>query len=265
MLWILDLDGVVWLADRPIPGSAEAVRSLVTGGDRVAFTTNNAFLTRDAYVAKLATAGIDADPDDVVSSAQAAASLLHSGDIALTCAGPGISEALSDYGVKEIPIRSGEDFPIERADAVVVGYHLDFGYQTLSAGARAIREGARFIGTNADPTYPTPNGLLAGTGALLAAFSVASGIRPTLAGKPYQPIVDLVRERFGIDGHECTVVGDRPSTDGAFARRLGARFALVESGVTPRGSAPRDGEPRPDLVAADLGDLVTTGGAPPPA
>ncbi len=119
--------------------------------------------------------------------------------------------------------------------------------------ADVARSGARLIGTNDDPTYPTPAGPVPGGGALLAAVAVAAGVRPEVAGKPHAPMVALARGRAG--NGPLTVVGDRPSTDGGFARALGARFALVLSGVTAAEDLPV--EPRPDVVAADLATLVT--------
>jgi ribonucleotide monophosphatase NagD (HAD superfamily) len=136
-------------------------------------------------------------------------------------------------------------------DAVVVGWTHRFDFDRIAAAATAVRAGARLLGTNEDATHPTPDGLLPGSGALLEAVAVAAGIRPEVAGKPHRPIVDV------IGGRTSTVswaVGDRPSTDGALARQLGARFALVLSGVTGPDDDP--GTPAPDLVAPGLGDVV---------
>jgi 4-nitrophenyl phosphatase len=108
------------------------------------------------------------------------------------------------------------------------------------------------VGTNHDPTYPTPDGVLPGGGSLVTAVAYASGVEAVIAGKPNQPTVDAVRHRFGTIE---VMVGDQPSTDGVLARRLGARWALVLSGVTRRSDLPVD--PAPDVVADDLAELVT--------
>jgi glycerol 3-phosphatase-2 len=255
VIFLVDLDGVVWLGDEPIEGSASALEELREAAERVLFTTNNAFPTVEEYLSKLSRCGIDAAPDDVVTSAQAAASLLHAKTTAAVCGGPGLFEALGERDVEALPLRAGVPLPSGGADALVVGYHLDFGYETLSRGAQIVREGAAFIGTNEDPTYPTSKGLLAGTGALLAAFATASGHRPVVAGKPHPPMVELVEQKVGVPGTQLTVIGDRASTDGAFAAALGARFCLVTSGVTPPGLPPSPTDPVPDLVAEDLAGL----------
>lgn len=239
MTWVLDLDGVVWLGDTPIPGAAEAVTSLRARGEEVVFLTNNSAATVDTYVARLNDMGIPASPAEIVTSALAAASMLLPGQRVVVCAGAGVDAALDERGC--VPVAHGP------ADAVVVGWHRHFDYERLTAATRAVAAGARLIGTNDDPTYPTPEGPLPGGGALLAAVAYATGVTPEVAGKPQDPVVDLLLARWpAID----VVVGDRPSTDGLLARRLGARFALVLSGVTTPDTPPAG--PEADIVTADL-------------
>jgi 4-nitrophenyl phosphatase len=242
--WVLDLDGVVWLAEQPINGSANAVAQLRTRGERVIFVTNNSAFTVGEYVAKLRRMGVAADDADVITSAQAAASMLEPTSTALVCAGQGVDEALQRKGVRTV--RTG------RADAVVVGWHKEFDYDRLTAAYRAVAAGARLIGTNDDQTYPTPMGQLPGGGSLLAAVAYAAGVKAEVSGKPYKPMAALLRDRVG---RVEVVVGDRASTDGALARQLGARFVLVLSGVTSEADLPVD--PAPDLVVADLAAAVT--------
>ncbi|HSJ72760.1 MAG TPA: HAD-IIA family hydrolase [Miltoncostaeaceae bacterium] len=242
--WALDLDGVLWRGEMPIPGAADAVARLRGRGVRVVFLTNNAAPTVAAHLAKLERMGVAAGADDLLTSAQAAATMLEPGSTALACAGPGVREALAGRGVRIV-----ETGP---ADAVVVGWHREFDFSRLARAAGAVRGGARLIGTNEDATFPTPDGLLPGAGALLAAVATASGATPDVAGKPHAPMRRLIAGRVGP---VATVVGDRPSTDGALARALGARFALVLSGVTGAQELDRL-QPAPDAVAADLAALV---------
>lgn len=243
MTWALDLDGVLWRGDTAIPGSAGAVAALRSGGERVVFLTNNSHERVDAYVAKLGRVGVSAADDDVVTSGQAAAQLLEPGTTALVCAGPGVVQALEVAGVNVV--HEGG------ADAVVVGWHSTFDYERLTIATCAVLDGARLVGTNDDATYPTADGLIPGGGALLAAVAYASGATPEVAGKPNQAMVDLVSRRVGPVE---VMVGDRPDTDGWLARKMGARFALVLSGVTKEPDLPV--EPEPDLVRPDLATLV---------
>ena len=246
MAWVLDLDGVVWLADQAIAGAAEAIAELRRRGEAVAFVTNNSAVARADVEAKLARFGIDPQ-DGVVTSAMAAATLVEPGTTALLCAGPGMGAELEARGVRVV--HDGD------ADAVVVGFHREFDYERLRIASAAVRNGARLIASNDDATYPTPDGPIPGGGSILAAVATASGVTPVVAGKPYLPMVDLVRDRVGPTG---IGVGDRPDTDGRFARALGFEWALVLSGVTRAEDLPVD--PVPDRVAADLAELVRSAG-----
>ncbi|MCU1486459.1 MAG: putative phosphatase [Actinomycetia bacterium] len=243
MAWLLDLDGVVWLSGVAIPGSPEAVARLRAAGERVLFVTNNSSARVAEQEAKLSAIGIPA-VGDVVTSAMAAAALLEPGTTALVAGGPGIDEALAGRGVTAV--REGP------ADAVLVGFHRDFDFERLRVASGAVRAGARLIGTNDDATYPTPEGEIPGGGAILAAVAYASSVEPTVAGKPFPPMAEAVRSLVGDGPH--VMVGDRPSTDGLFARRLGATFGLVLSGVTKAHELPV--EPAPDVVGRDLAEVV---------
>lgn len=243
MAWILDLDGVLWLGQQPIAGSDQAVSRLLGAGERVVFVTNNSLFTVGEQRAHLARSGVPAG-GELLTSAMAAASLLDHGETALVCAGRGVTEALAARGVRTV--EEGD------ADAVVVGFHTDFSYDRLRAAHGALHRGARLLATNDDPTYPTADGPIPGGGAILAAVAAAAGMEPLVAGKPNRPMADLCRRLAGSGPH--IVVGDRASTDGAFARALGARFALVLSGVTDAAGG-RPG-PDPDLVAPDLAAVV---------
>ena len=249
MAWAFDLDGVIWLGDRPIAGSADAVNRLIEVGERMAFVTNNSFGRRSAVVEKLERLGIDA-VDRVITSAMAAATLVGAGERALVCGGPGIIEELELRGVEVVD--AGEDNADSAVvDVVVVGYHPTFDYRCMTIASGAVRSGARLLATNDDATYPTATGPVPGGGAILASIVTAAGTQPEIAGKPHEPIAELVRELLGSTG---TMVGDRPDTDGRFALTLGYRFGLVLSGVTGRADLPT--VPPADLVADDLAELV---------
>ena len=251
MAWVLDLDGVVWLGDQPIPGAAEAVAALGERGERVLFLTNNSSMTVGEYMAKLERHRIPAKPHDIVTSAQAAAQVVGPADRVLVLGGPGIVEALEQRGVVDITVAGSGARAEARYDAVVMGWHRAFDFSMLEEVTAAVFAGAALIGTNSDATYPTPHGLIPGSGAILAAVAYATGVTPVVAGKPNRPIADLVLERLGRA--PAVVVGDRADSDGAVARAMGCRFALVLTGVT---KDPSTADPTPDLVAADLAELV---------
>ena len=230
---LCDLDGVVWLAHDPIPGSVAAIQAIRATGRRVLFVTNNSAATRREQEAALTAIGIDAT-GDVVSSAMAAAFLVEPDERVLVTGGPGVVEAVAARGAN-VMFNTGTDLD-QPVDAVVVGLHRDFDYARLRIAGRAVLDGARLIGTNRDTTYPTTTGLDPGGGSIVAAVASVGGVDAVFAGKPEQPMADLVVDLLGVDPDRMLMVGDRPETDGLFAERLGCSFALVESGVTEYGA-----------------------------
>jgi glycerol 3-phosphatase-2 len=245
--WALDLDGVIWRGDVPIPGAAEAVAAL-QGQGPVVFVTNNSAHEVAEVEAKLARHGIEAR-GAVRTSAQAAATLVGAGERVLVCGGAGLVEAVASTGAEAVVNDGTDPGPVE---AVLCGYWRAVDYDRLRWAATSVMRGARLLASNDDATYPGADGMLPGGGATLAAVERATGQVATVAGKPHPPMAGWLRRELGPDG---TMVGDRLDTDGLFARALGWRFALVLSGVTPTAEG---ADPHPDLVAPDLAALVTS-------
>ena len=243
-----DLDGVIWRTHTAIEGSAEAVTRLQSAGWRVVFVTNNGSATPEEQEAKLASFGIEAR-GNVITSAMAATLLVRPGERALVCAGPGVLKALRDHDVDVIDVHDVvEDEDRSRVgsapevDVVVVAFHRTFGFDTLRIGTESLLKGARLVGTNDDALYPTAEGAWPGGGSMLASFAYASGKEPTVAGKPFDPMAHMARSLVPyVDGRIEVMVGDRPSTDGGFARSLGVKYAQVWSGVLEPCSGPVDG------------------------
>ena len=242
MTWALDLDGVVWLGDKVIQGVGESITFLREKGEQVFFVTNNSGRTVSEVEEKLNSFNIDPN-GGVITSAMAMATLLSPDETVLTLCGKGAVEEMEKVGAK--PVKDG------KADSVVVGFHEDFDYWKLTAALQAIDSGARLLATNDDLTYPSHDGIRPGAGSILASLVAATEAVPEIAGKPYQPMCDLLNELSGGNG---IMVGDRPDTDGRFAKNLGWDFGLVLSGVTKKSDLPVD--PPHDFLADDLPDMV---------
>ena len=223
---LFDLDGVVYLGPVAVPGAAEGIGQLRERGTKVGFVTNNAARSPAVVARHLVELGIEAGPEDVVTSAQAAAHLLRSRFGAqarvLVVGGEGVTDALAEYGLTGVD--SADDDPV----AVMQGYAADLTWDHLIEAAIAINRGAYWVATNTDPTRPTDRGLVPGNGAAVAAVRMAVQVDPEVAGKPYRPLLDDTVARLGAS--RPIFVGDRLDTDVAGAIAAGLDSLLVLSG-----------------------------------
>ncbi|GAA2863163.1 HAD hydrolase-like protein [Streptosporangium fragile] len=249
---LLDLDGVVYLGRNAVPKAPEALRRAAERGVRLAYVTNNASRTPGAIAQHLSALGAPATPDDVVTSAQAAARLVAErvgpGARVLVVGGMGVRTALRAHGLR--PVSTALDAPV----AVVQGIAPDLSYALLSEGVLAVRQGALFVAANADATMPTGRGELPGNGAMIRVIATATGVEPIVAGKPEPPLHRESMLRTG--SRRPLVVGDRLDTDIEGAANAGVDSLLVLTGVaTPLDlltAAPRH---RPTYIAGDLSAL----------
>jgi HAD superfamily hydrolase (TIGR01450 family) len=251
---LLDLDGVVYIGHRPVAGAADALDKARVGGMRLAFVTNNASRTPSAVAALLTDVGVPATAEDVVTSAQAAARLLAErlspGAKVLIVGGMGLRHAVREHGLN--PVSTAASHPA----AVVQGYAPDLSYGLIAEGAQAVAGGALFVGSNGDITIPDPSGLpRPGNGSLLQVIKTATGVDPTVTGKPELPLHREAVLRTGAD--RPLIVGDRLDTDIEGARAGGADSMLVLTGVTdPLTLVTAGPSLRPTYVAADLTGLL---------
>ncbi|NUO60782.1 MAG: HAD-IIA family hydrolase [Hamadaea sp.] len=249
-LVILDLDGVVFLIDRPIPGAVETVGRLRAGGVPVMFATNNASRRAGEVADLLSGMGVAASAAEVLTSAGAAAATLAGrfpADSPVLVVG---AEALRDE-VREAGLRlveGADDKPV----AVVQGYGPEVGWRQLAEASLAIRAGALWVATNTDRTLPSPRGPLPGNGSLVSVIATALDRKPDLViGKPEPGLFETAARLTGAQ--RPLVVGDRLDTDIAGARRAGVDSLLVLTGVSSRADVEQTApELRPTHIADDL-------------
>jgi glycerol 3-phosphatase-2 len=250
--FILDLDGCVWIGEEPTPRAVEAVEALRDAGKDVAYATNDPRSATEDYVARLWKIGIRASVRDVVTVGGAVQHLLaetRSGRTAFVIGTDALRRHVADAGLR---ILNGTDLA-SRAEVVIVGGTEDLVYDDLRVGSLAVRRGADFLATARDPTYPQPDGLWPGTGAILAAVEVASGRTAETVGKPEPQLLLTALDRLG-EGRTL-VVGDRVDSDLTAAAAAQLDAALVLSGGTKR-EALNGFKPEPVAVTETLADLL---------
>ena len=250
---LLDLDGVVYVGPDAVPGVPAALAAARAAGMRLGFVTNNAARTPEDVAEHLRELGVPAEPSDVITSSQAAASvvaeLIGPRGRVLPVGGPGVAAALTAAGLTVV--ERAEDGP----DAVVQGYGRDVGWTQLAEAVVAVRNGARHVATNTDATIPSPRGPLPGNGAMVGVVAAVTGQAPLVTGKPDPAMHAECVRRTGA--RRPLVVGDRLDTDIEGARRAGAASLLVLTGVTvPATLLAADPVHRPDLLSADAAGLL---------
>ena len=250
---LLDLDGVVYVGGKAIPGASQALRQASAQGMRLAYVTNNASRTPAAVAEILTGFGVAATGEDVVTSAQAAARLLAerlpAGAPVLVVGGMGLRLAVRERGLRPVSTAA------ERPAAVVQGYNPGISYPLLAEGGRAVAAGALFVGTNADRTLPSAHGQQPGNGALLQVIAYATGQQPLVAGKPEPPLHEESVARTGA--RHPLVVGDRLDTDIEAAQRVDADSLLVLTGVTgPAEAVLAPANQRPTYLSEGLSGLL---------
>ncbi|MDI6104471.1 HAD-IIA family hydrolase [Actinoplanes sp. NEAU-A12] len=252
-LVIFDLDGVVFLIDKPITGAAEAVERLRADATPIAYATNNASRRAADVAALLNGMGVSAEPAEVLTSAGASAALLAerlpAGAPVLVVGAEALRAEVRDAGLT--PVDSLEDEPV----AVVQGYGPEVGWKILAEAALAVRAGATWFATNTDRTLPSPRGPLPGNGSLVAVLRTALDREPdVVVGKPQPGLFRTAATLF--KSQRPLSIGDRLDTDiqGAVTAEMDSLLVLTGvSGPADLLAAPEDR--RPTYVAADLSGL----------
>ena len=246
---IIDMDGVLYRDNDPMPGLVEFFHFLQQRGVHYLLATNNSTRTPAQYVEKMASMGVQITPADLITSAQATAAYLRE------IAPPGTPVyAIGQAGLRAALQEAG--FALEEgcAELVVAGMDVDLTYEKLKTATLLIRRGATFIGTNPDVTLPTPQGFAPGTGAILAAIQAATGVAPRVIGKPEPTMFQQAMARLGATPADTAALGDRLETDILAAQRTGVLSLLVLSGATDRALL-AGSSIQPDLVFEDIADL----------
>jgi 4-nitrophenyl phosphatase len=255
---IVDMDGVLWHGETALPGLADFFATLNELGIGFMLATNNATRVASQYTDKLARFGVTVPPEQILTSAEVTASHLahhYPPQTTVYVVGEdGLRLALARHGFDLLPT-GGLVAPGTRAGLVVVGLDRQACWEQLASAAYLIQNGAHFIGTNGDVTFPTEAGPLPGAGALLALLETATGVAPEIMGKPERAVFEEALSRLGATAATTAMVGDRLETDIAGAQAAGLPAILVLSGVTHRDQlAPHPVQP--ELVCQDIRELA---------
>ena len=248
-LFLLDMDGTLYLGDSVLPGAMEFIRTLEQTEKRWIYLTNNSSRGGTDYVPRLRQLGFPCTEDQVYTSGMATAAFLkktYPKKAVFPVGTVRFLMELADYGVT---------FTEEDPAAVVVGFDRELTYAKLEKAVHFLRKGAGFVAANPDLVCPMPNDeVLPDCGSICALLTAATGKEPLYIGKPDRRMVDVISEQTGIPNSRIACVGDRLYTDIAVGVNAGAVSVLVLSGETTEETL-RMSDIRPDYVFSSVKEL----------
>ena len=249
---LFDMDGVIYVGNRPLPGVQAMLDYLDSTGRRWLCITNNASNTSEMFADKLAKMDIKAQPINILGSAEATAAWLGE-----QVPAKGKVIMLGMEGLRTALLNEGFTLVTDpdEAEFAVAGINFNLTYEDVANVALAIRKGARFVGTNIDPTYPAERGQIPGTGSIIAMLKAATDVEPEIVGKPYPGMYELAMHRLSAEPTTTLMVGDRYETDIAGATKLGLVTAGVLTGISSQADF-EAGTPPPDLILAGMEALL---------
>jgi 4-nitrophenyl phosphatase len=250
---VIDMDGVLWRGNTPLPGLTNFFDLLQSRSISFILATNNSSKTPGQYLQKLASFGVNIEPEHILTSSLATAAYLkqalRNGAVVYVVGQDGLHEAMRNAGFTVL------DDSSQPADAVVAGIDFTLTYEKLKHAVLLIQRGARFIGTNGDLTFPLEEGFAPGAGSILAAIQAATGVAPVVIGKPERFMFDLAVQKMNSTPEHTAMLGDRLETDILGGQRAGLKTIMVTTGVDNENTIVQKGI-RPDVIFSGIDELV---------
>jgi 4-nitrophenyl phosphatase len=247
---IIDMDGVLYRGNKPMPCLREFIAFLHARSIPFILATNNSTRTPQEYVDKLMGMGVLVSPSDILVSGQATARFLAHDYPRGTRV-----HVFGMAALKQAMVDEGFVLADEEVQLVVASMDREVTFDKLKRATLLIRSGARFVATNLDPTNPSEEGLIPGTGAMIVALEAASGVKARAIGKPEPTMYQLAMEQMGASPETTGVIGDRADTDILGGKRAGLITICVLSGSSNRVEAESF---EADMIFDDIAHLLDT-------
>lgn len=249
-LFVLDMDGTIYLGDIVLDGAREFCNRILESGRKMIYFTNNASKAPEDYVNKLTRLGFPCERKNVVTSGDVTVAYLnkyHKGESVYLVGTENLERSFRDAG---IPLS-------DDAGIVVVSFDLTLTYEKLERACTLIRNGAIFYSTHPDINCPTPTGFIPDSGAICGAVTLSTGVEPKYFGKPYAETAEMIELLSGVERSRTAMVGDRLYTDIALGKKNGLCAVLVMSGeTTEEHLASASPAELPDLKFASVKEII---------
>lgn len=250
-LFLLDMDGTLYLGDEVFDGAIDFIRTVKESGREYIYLTNNSSRAGVDYITRLRSLGFPCERENVFTSGMATAMYLNSRypeQKVYPVGTPAFLGELESYGVA---LGDGEDIGV-----VCVGFDTTLTYEKLDRAVHHLRRGKAFVAANPDWVCPMPaDEVLPDCGSICALLTAASGVKPVFIGKPNRNMVDIISEQTGVPNENICCVGDRLYTDIAVAQNAGAVSVCVLSGESSLADIETAAR-KPDYVLKDVAEIA---------
>ena len=257
-LFLLDMDGTLYLGDDVFPGAVDFIHSITETGRSFIYLTNNSSRAGTDYITRLRKLGFPCEAENVFTSGMATGEYLnqnHPGATVYLAGTKAFYRELKSYGIDLVNDENGHTDVMD-VDVVVQGFDTELVYEKLDLACHFLRRGATFIAANPDWVCPMPaNEVLPDCGSICALLTASSGVKPNYIGKPNRNMIDVISKMTGIPNENICAVGDRLYTDIAVAKNAGSVSVCVLSGESSEADI-AESEVKPDYVLKDVAEIA---------
>ena len=225
-LFLLDMDGTIYLDERLFDGVPEFLRYVRRVGGRYLFLTNNSSRGVEGYIEKMHRLGINTCREDYLTSVDATIRYLRASLPGRICYVAGTVSFMDQLAQAGIPVTRDR----EQAEVLLCGFDTELTFEKLEDACILLNRGVPFIATNPDWVCPTWYGSVPDCGSVCRMLTTATGREPTFIGKPQPEMARLAMERTGFSPEQTVLLGDRLYTDIACGVNAGIDTVFVLSG-----------------------------------
>jgi phosphoglycolate/pyridoxal phosphate phosphatase family enzyme len=254
-LFLLDLDGTVYLGERVFEGAREFIKLLNKIQKDFLFLTNNSSKSSEEYYSKLLNMGFEITKENVFTSGQAMGiyiKTIHKKEKpprVYVVGTTSLKRELKSMGIVVV------DSPNYNIDYLVVGFDTTLTYKKLLDACELIRRGVPFLATNPDLVCPLDGGrYIPDCGSICIMLENATKKKPVFVGKPSSIMVDIISNLKKVEKSRIAMIGDRLYTDMKMAKDSGMVAALVLSGETKMEDVEAS-TLKPDLIYGSIKDM----------
>ena len=257
-LFLLDMDGTLYLGDDVFDGAVDFIHSISETGRNYIYLTNNSSRAGVDYITRLRKLGFPCEAENVFTSGMATGEFLNQnypGAKVYLAGTKAFYRELQSYGIDLVNDENGHT-DVDTVDVVVQGFDTELVYEKLDLACHFLRRGAKFIAANPDWVCPMPaNEVLPDCGSICALLTAASGVKPEYIGKPNRNMIDVVSKMTGVPNENICAVGDRLYTDIAVAKNAGSVSVCVLSGESSEQDIAAS-DVKPDYVLQNVAEIA---------